>query len=415
MSIIQLEKAMETVQDSTLSSILFINGDKASSQTTIEILTAAGYRTVWANSVAEVEIWCQSVERGEVGQTDLILLDVSSSQIDGLALFTLLKSKPSTTHQPIVLLAGESLLDTKIDFHQLGVADFVTKPYVPRELLFRIRLRLQLSKERNNTIAHLFQDVHERNLQLEEHAVEKSRLLELEQQQRKLALELLQSEKLAATGRLAASLAHEINNPLQAIHSCLQLLVDFDLSAKEQNEYINMALEESIRMIDLVTRILDFARPSSAKMEPVEINEIVHQVLQLMHKHMEHGKWAIQQTLSDDLPQIRAIPDQLAQVIMSLLINAIDAMPDGGTLSIQSRLSAESSGCVEIVIRDTGIGIPAEIQSGIFEPFFSTKVDRPGLGLSVAYGIISRHKGSIHVESSPQQGAKFILQLPLGI
>ncbi len=222
--------------------------------------------------------------------------------------------------------------------------------------------------------------------------------------------QLLQSEKLAATGRLAASLAHEINNPLQAIHSSLQLAIHFDLDLEKQTVYLNMASEEVERIIDIVTRILDFARPSPAMMEIVDVNKVIGQVIRLTHKHMSHGKWDVHQSMPSDLPLLEAIPDQITQVFMSIMLNAFDAMPDGGSLIIRTNYDDE---WLKISFQDTGIGMTIDTQEKIFEPFFSTKEGRSGLGLSISYGIIERHGGIINVSSMPNEGSIFTVCLPI--
>lgn len=222
--------------------------------------------------------------------------------------------------------------------------------------------------------------------------------------------QLLQSEKLAATGRLAASLAHEINNPLQAIHSSLQLAIHFDLDIEKQTSYLNMASEEVERIIDIVTRILDFARPSPAMVESVDVNKVISQVIRLTHKHMSHGKWDVHQSMPSDLPALEAIPDQITQVFMSIMLNAFDAMPDGGSLIIRTNYDDE---WLKISFQDTGIGMTNDTREKIFEPFFSTKEGRSGLGLSISYGIIERHGGMINVSSMPNEGSIFTVCLPI--
>ena len=229
---------------------------------------------------------------------------------------------------------------------------------------------------------------------------------EIEQSQ----VQLLQSEKLAATGRLAASLAHEINNPLQAIHSSLQLAVHFDLDIEKQTNYLNMASEEVERIIDIVTRILDFARPSPATFETVNVNKSIGQVIHLTHKHMVHGKWDVQQSLPSDLPPVKAIFDQITQVFLSITLNAFDAMPTGGMLIIRTSCDEQ---WVKASFQDTGIGIPNDIEDHIFEPFYSTKEGRSGLGLTISYGIIERHGGMIKVNSVPNEGSIVTVYLPI--
>ncbi len=220
---------------------------------------------------------------------------------------------------------------------------------------------------------------------------------------------LVQNERLSAMGRLAASLAHEINNPLQAVHSCLQLATHFTLSQEKQTEYLGMAGEEVERLIDIVTRILDFSRPSGGVFEMANMNAIIGQVMRLAGKHMVHQKLSVQQNLASDIPPLRVIPDQIAQVFLGIILNAFDAMCEAGTLVITTRTRGD---WVEVSFRDDGIGMSAETLGRIFEPFYSTKSDRTGLGLTVGYGIVEQHGGKIYVESEAGIGSTFTVCLP---
>ena len=221
--------------------------------------------------------------------------------------------------------------------------------------------------------------------------------------------QLVQSEKMAGIGRLAAALAHEINNPLQAIHSCLQLITHFELEKEKQDEYVQMADEEVERLIDIVTRILDFSRSSAGNFQRTNINRLISQVMRLASKHISHHKWDVQQILSSDMIPVDTMPDQIAQVFLSIILNAFDAMPESGTLTIHTRTESDWA---EVRFRDTGIGMTREVRARIFEPFFSTKESASGLGLTISYSILEKHGGTIVVESEPGQGSTFIVRLP---
>jgi len=244
--------------------------------------------------------------------------------------------------------------------------------------------------------------------------MENAQLYEAEREQRRLVersqVQLVQSERLAATGRLAASLAHEINNPLQAIHNSLQLMLTFPLEAEEQREYLQMADEEVERLIGMVTRILEFARRPQREMQPTNLNEVIEKVLTLTSKYLQHRHVVLRQDLLPDAPAVLAIPDELGQVFLNLVLNAVDAMPEGGTLSISSRLTED--GCLAVAFSDTGHGIPPEHLDRIFEPFFSTKEEGTGLGLTVSYDVVKRHGGKITVQSVMGEGTTFTVWLP---
>jgi PAS domain S-box-containing protein len=245
-------------------------------------------------------------------------------------------------------------------------------------------------------------------------AIENARLYTAERAQHRRAEEsraqLVESAKLAAAGRLAASLAHEINNPLQALHNSLQLLLSFSLEPAAQQEYLEIAAEEVERLMGITARILQFARRTPVEMRPTHLPEVVDQVLALADKYLQHSEVALERNWPEDLPPVYGNTQELAQVLLNLVLNAVEAMPDGGRLRVTGWQAAD--GRVAFSISDTGRGIPAELQERIFEPFFSTREDGTGLGLAVAYGIVERHGGEIAVESRVGQGATFTVWLP---
>ncbi len=222
--------------------------------------------------------------------------------------------------------------------------------------------------------------------------------------------QLIQAEKLAATGRLAASIAHEVNNPLQAIHNCLFLALNRPLTDEKKQHYLSLAQEEVERLITLVQRTLEFYRPSKGRSVSTDLNRLIDNVLALSSKRLEHGRVTVRAELQPDLPPIEAVPDQLTQVLLNLVINAIEAMPDGGELLIRS---TTADGQLRIIVRDTGAGLSPDEAAKIFEPFYTTKADGTGLGLAVSYGIIQRHGGQISVVGQPGQGTTFTITLPL--
>jgi len=230
---------------------------------------------------------------------------------------------------------------------------------------------------------------------------------ELEKSQTQLIL----AEKLAAMGRLAASIAHEINNPLQAIHNCLHLTLKKPLNEEKKTRYLGMAQEEVERLITIVQRMLEFYRSSRGGMAPTDVHTIIENVLALSSKRLQHGKITVTKKLTPDLPAINAVSDQLKQVFLNIVINAIEAMPQGGELCIETKLNEEDG--LSVAFIDTGVGLSEKDQENIFEPFFTTKAMGTGLGLSVSYGIIERHGGRIEVQSELGEGATFTVHLPL--
>jgi two-component system NtrC family sensor kinase len=224
--------------------------------------------------------------------------------------------------------------------------------------------------------------------------------------------QLVQAEKMAAIGRLAASIAHEINNPLQAIHNTLHLSLHQGLEDEKRLQYTGMAQTEVQRLIEIVQRMLDFYRPSRGGAEPTDVNSIAENVLALARKRLEHGNVHVHTHLGSDLPPVPIVADQITQVFLNIIINAIDAMPSGGDLSLETALSKDGRWAL-IRFTDTGTGMSPEQIANLFEPFYTTKTDGTGLGLAISYGIVERHGGTIDVSSQPGQGTAFVVKLPM--
>lgn len=224
--------------------------------------------------------------------------------------------------------------------------------------------------------------------------------------------QLVQAEKMAAIGRLAASIAHEINNPLQAIHNSLHLAMLERLPEEKRRQYLSIAQEEVERLIEIVQRMLDFYRPSRGRFVHTDVNQVLQNALSIAGKRLQHGHVRLHTRLADNLPPIPGVPDQLAQVFLNIIINAIEAMPDGGDLRVGTLLT-EDGEWVLVAFRDSGPGLTPEQAANVFEPFYTTKPSGTGLGLAISYGIVERHGGVIEVSSQPGQGATFIVRLPV--
>lgn len=229
--------------------------------------------------------------------------------------------------------------------------------------------------------------------------------------------QLLQSAKLAAVGELAASVAHEINNPLYAARNSLYL-VEQDLpSDAPQRPFLEIAQNELGRIARIITRMRDFYRPTRAELAPTNVNKILMETVELVQTHLRHNQIGITHELAPDLPLSTAHADQLRQVFLNLMLNACDAMPNGGVLHLATQLlrpTATGPARVNIRITDTGIGIAPEHLPHLFEPFYTTKPHGTGLGLAISAHIITQHDGQIQVESSVGEGATFVITLPVG-
>jgi signal transduction histidine kinase len=222
---------------------------------------------------------------------------------------------------------------------------------------------------------------------------------------------LLRVEKMAAAGRLTASIAHEINNPLQSVQNCLHLAGHESVEPEKRREYLDLAQKELDRLSKTVRRMLDFYRPGAARYEQVDLLDLMNHVLSLTSAQLRSKNVTAKVELPDSLPAIYAVNSQLQQIFFNLILNALDAMPEGGELSIRARAVTDG---VEILFEDSGSGIPEERRENIFEPFFSTKEGGTGLGLTVSYNIATAHGGTLDLIEGHGSGACFRLFLPMG-
>ena len=231
---------------------------------------------------------------------------------------------------------------------------------------------------------------------------------------------MIQSEKMVSLGKLAATVAHEVNNPLFGMLTYARLttkeLSKLDLPPEKLERILNYQAiieRESKRCGELMKGLLEFARQAPPQHAMTQLNTIVERSRALVAHQYELAQIELRMELDPNLPEISCDPDQMQQVLIVLLSNACDAVGRGGSVSVTTR--ALPGGAVAFSVRDTGPGIPEDLQAQIFEPFFSTKDDqhRTGLGLAVARGIVERHGGTITVESKPGEGAEFLVHLPV--
>ena len=230
---------------------------------------------------------------------------------------------------------------------------------------------------------------------------------------------ILQSEKLAAIGQLAAGVMHEINNPLATIAACVAagegwLGAAGDKAGTAIGEYLTIIDKEVLRCTRIVDGLLDFSRPAGKAKAPAEVNGIVGEALFLLQHHGRFKSIALDRRLEPGLPLAVVNTEQIIQVLMALLINALDAMQAGGRLGVRTARSQRYADEVVIEVEDDGTGIAPAEQSKIFEPFFTTKPPGrgTGLGLSICYGIVEDHRGRIEVDSQPGRGSIFRVFLP---
>lgn len=228
---------------------------------------------------------------------------------------------------------------------------------------------------------------------------------------RKTEAQLIRSEKLAALGQLASGIAHEIRNPLTSINILIHSLTENFPSEDSHREDLKVIEEEIDRINVILDRFLRFAKPAAPLFERTEVASIFEETLQLIRPRMEKQRIHVEKSF-DALPAILMDREQIKQVALNLLLNAVQAMPGGGTLIVRGQ-NFQDGQWVKISIQDSGIGIPGEDMHKLFDPFFSTREGGIGLGLSIAHRIIDQHHGKIEVESAPGKGTLFTIWFPV--
>ena len=330
---------------------------------------------------------------------DLILLDLYMPKMSGFEILSRLKEMERDVFLPVLVLTAQVDVATRHKALDCGAHDFLIKPFDLVEVSFRIRNLLETKRLHNQ--------VKDQNQVLEEMVRKRTAELEASHDQ------LLHSEKLSALGKLAASIAHEFNNPILGIRNILEQIHSMVPLNNELDELVQLAIKESTRVMGLATKLKQFYRPTSGQLISVDLHEILDDMIVFKKKDLLEKKILLTRQYSADLPKIEVVEDQLKQVILNLLQNAEESITDReGTIEIST---LKKNSMIEVHIKDTGCGISSHHVKNIFEPFFTTKseVRGTGLGLFVSYGIVKRHGGDLKCESQPGQGTVFTLTLPL--
>jgi signal transduction histidine kinase/CheY-like chemotaxis protein len=254
--------------------------------------------------------------------------------------------------------------------------------------------------------AQLYEETKHWSEELERKVEERTEELRAAQEQ------LLQSEKLASIGQLAAGVAHEINNPMGVILGFAQGILKTLPKDDSLKKPLSTIEKESLRCKRIIQNLLDFARHSEPTPHLTNINELINTSCELVEHQISLQNVKLVKNYDPALPPIMADPNQLQQVFINIMLNAYQAMPDGGTLHITTKQVGSE---LQVIFTDTGVGIPPENVQNIFDPFFTTKEvgEGTGLGLSVSYGIVKAHGGDIEVESQVDKGTTFVIKLPL--
>ncbi len=434
----------ELLPESQKHSILIVDDTPANIAILAEFLEDFGFDVIVAQNGKE------GLQRAQFAHPDLILLDVMMPEIDGLETCRLLKTIEETADIPVIFMTALSDTKDKVAGFEVGGVDYIVKPFQIQEVFVRIKLHLALrtaQKQVQSQNIQLQKEVEVR--QQTEQALLKSNaeLAEANQKQKELHQQLLQSEKMASIGQLAAGVAHEINNPIAFVTSNLGALQDYtgrllamldvygqleavavehpDLLQKVKQtrdkleleylrEDLTSLLAESLDGVHRVRRIVqdlkDFSHAGEVTRQRVDLHPGIDSTLNIVWNEIKHKATVIKEY--GNLPEIECVPAQINQVFMNLLVNASHAIESNGTITIRTRHEAP---WVMVEIADTGSGIAPDVLSRIFDPFFTTKPigKGTGLGLSLSYGIIAQHGGRIDVQSEAGNGTAFQVWLPV--
>ena len=347
---------------------------------------------------------------------DLILTDIVMDDSDGFQVMDHINRHNIDT--VVVMMTGYASTDTAVEALRKGAYDYIRKPFETEEVINTIENALSqrrlLAKQKEAE-----EELREARAELEREVEERTAELRNANEQ------LIRSERLAATGQLAASIAHEINSPLQAISVLLGSMGKQYRDDAHLIENIDILKQAIGNIRDTVRSLLDLNRPGMELKQPSNINEVIRQTLTLARNLLKRNRINVQLDLSPEIPNINLSPQQMYQMFLNLVNNAIEGMsgqiePVSGVpreenpnkeIRISSKIESEQ---ICIRISDTGSGIPEKDLQYLFDPFFTSKKKMGlGVGLSICYGIVEEHNGTIVAENDPESGAVFTIKLPL--
>lgn len=385
---------MVTAQDILASKILIVDDELTNVQLLEKVLQHEGYGSY--QSVTDPR---RALETCRSFEPDLILLDLNMPEMDGFEVMEQLKRIETNPYLPVLVLTAQTDLETRLRALRLGARDYVSKPFDISEVCSRIRNLLEVRLLHNK--------IKNQNELLEDTIRERTAKMMAYHEQ------LMHAEKLSAVGKLAASIAHEINNPLMGVRNILEQVQEGTPLNEELRGLVELAVRETSRVMELATRLKQFYSPSTGKTVPLDLHEVLDDMVALVMKKFESKKIEVIKEYARDLPRVLGVDDQLKQVALNLLQNAEEAIHHpGGTVRIATFVD---EGKVTAEIEDTGCGIHESELPRIFEPFYTTKseVKGTGLGLSVSYGIVKKHGGTLTCTSTPGKGSRFTLKLPV--
>lgn len=381
--------------------ILVVDDERIILELTSMILKSRGFEVLTA---ASADAAIETIGRS---RPDIVLLDYMMPGVDGMSALRQIRREWPTIS--VIMFTGKGSEEIAVELMKAGAADYLRKPFNNHDLVERIEavIRLRRVEEHNRELQRererLVEEIDGWNRELERRVQRKSRELEA------AYAEIVLSEKLAALGHLSAGLAHEIRNPLNAIGLFTQLLKNGLSDDSEKCSFLDLIQSEVERIDDLLIKLLSASKRSRADLRPVAVTEALEKTVEQFLPQIEAQGVTVQRAIAE-VPPIFADSAELELVFNNLLANALSVMKEGGVLSLRV---ARDENQVQVVVADSGPGVPREHLSRIFDPFFTTKEKGTGFGLSVVLRIVRSSGGRIYVESEPGQGAAFHIEFPL--
>ena len=390
----------ENIPPESKASVVVIDDDVHILELASLILTKRGYQVFTApTAAAGMKIVAERLP-------ELVLLDYMMPGMDGLTALREIRTRFPNTY--VVMFTGKGSEEIAVELMKGGASEYILKPFNNRDLVERLDnvLRIREIELHNRSLqqeqVRLLQEIDNWNQDLQKRVREKTDALQ------KAQSEIAQSDKLAALGYLSAGMAHEIRNPLNSISLFVQLMRQNTLDP-EQLDYQGKILKEIDRIDAIIRKLLDASRRTRNITSDISMDRVIDNALEVFSPQIETGKITVSRSRGDALPVIKADAAELEQIFTNLFLNALDEMPAGGHLDIQT---CEESGRVIVRVGDSGGGIPAETLPCIFDPFFSTKARGTGMGLPVVQRIARIYEGNIIVEKTSPSGTVFRIDFP---